>query len=212
MSHQQTSDFKLKSHKQLVKWTNPLHRGIKDILWFLQRTKKVCANPKLKRGSFATDINGLPTICAQKLGPPQSQTLNVYGLFPLVLGKVLGVKLVGKYTSPIVWEMGPKWQDYRWNWVETRRFCWATASQQLADQSPWFASEIQPPKCKCTLNNATPLRATIAIPSSYLCKTQTKTSCCCENNHVNICKACKKKSSPWKKQIQPFWSPLPGKV
>ena len=90
----------------------------------------------MKRGSFATDINGLPTICAQKLGPPQSQTLNVYGLFPLVLGKVLEVKLVGKYTSPIVWEMGPKWQDYRWNWVETRRFCWATASQQLADQSP----------------------------------------------------------------------------
>lgn len=76
--------------------------------------------------------------------------------------------------------------------------CWATASQQLADQSPWFASEIQPPKCKCTFNHATPLRAIKAIPSTDLWKTQTKTSCCCENNHVNICKTCKKSHHPEK--------------
>ena len=154
MSHEQTSDLKLKSHKQLVKWTSPLHRGIKDICdsYSAQKTYVLTPNDK---GLFCNGYNGQPKIC-QEIGTTPIPNTQVY---LLSFWYSFGGKLVGTYTSPIAWEMGPKWQDYRWNWVETRRFCWATTSQQLADQSPWFASEIQPPKCKCTLNNETPLRA-----------------------------------------------------
>lgn len=136
MSHQQTSDFKLKSHKQLVKWTSSLHRGINDIRDSYSAQKKYVLTPN-EKGLFCDGYNGL----YQRFAPRnwdhhQSPTLNVYGLFTLVFGKVLGGKFLGTHSSPIVWEMGPKWQDYRSNWVETRRFCWAIASQQLADQSP----------------------------------------------------------------------------
>lgn len=82
MSHEQTSDLKLKSHKQLVKWTSPLHRGIKDICDSYSAQKKYVLTPNEKgrqRRRTSTDYQRF----AKKLGPLQSPTLNVYGLYGL---------------------------------------------------------------------------------------------------------------------------------